>query len=127
MGKAVERIFLPLIQLSVPDILDMNLPVEACFHNIAFVKKLVGSEPVALVTSAFHMPRTLRIAARMELNAAAFPTDWRALHNVKAVWDSWLPTADAEMNSFSALREYLALAFDRRGPNRPPAQPGSGT
>lgn len=37
MGKAVERIFLPMIQLTVPEIVDMNLPVEACFHNVAFV------------------------------------------------------------------------------------------
>ena len=45
MGKAVERIFMPLIQLSVPEIVDMNLPVEACFHNVAFVsikKKFPG-------------------------------------------------------------------------------------
>lgn len=38
LGKAVEKIFLPLIRLTVPEILDMNLPVEACFHNMAFVK-----------------------------------------------------------------------------------------
>lgn len=38
MGKAVERIFLPMIQLTVPEIVDMNLPVEATFHNVAFVK-----------------------------------------------------------------------------------------
>lgn len=37
MGKAVERIFMPLIQVTVPEIVDMNLPVEACFHNVAFV------------------------------------------------------------------------------------------
>ncbi len=37
MGKAVERIFLPLIRLSVPEIADINLPVEACFHNVALV------------------------------------------------------------------------------------------
>ena len=37
MGKAVERIFMPLIQLTVPEIVDMNLPVDACFHNVAFV------------------------------------------------------------------------------------------
>jgi 4-hydroxy-3-polyprenylbenzoate decarboxylase len=37
MGKAVERIFLPLIRTSVPEIVDINLPVEACFHNVAFV------------------------------------------------------------------------------------------
>lgn len=37
MGKAVERIFLPLIKMMVPELVDMNLPVEACFHNMAFV------------------------------------------------------------------------------------------
>lgn len=37
MGKAVERIFLPLVQLTVPEIVDMNLPVDSCFHNVAFV------------------------------------------------------------------------------------------
>jgi len=37
MGKAVEQIFLPMIQLTVPEIVQMNLPVEACFHNVAFV------------------------------------------------------------------------------------------
>lgn len=37
MGKAVERIFLPLIQLTVPEIVDMHLPVAACFHNIGFI------------------------------------------------------------------------------------------
>jgi len=37
MGKAVERIFMPMIRLSVPEIVDINLPVEACFHNVAFV------------------------------------------------------------------------------------------
>lgn len=38
MGQAVERIFLPLIKLTVPEIIDMHLPLEACFHNMAFVK-----------------------------------------------------------------------------------------
>ncbi len=37
MGKAVERIFLPLVRTSVPEIVDMNLPVEATFHNVCFV------------------------------------------------------------------------------------------
>lgn len=37
MGKAVERVFLPLIKLVAPDILDMHLPVHGCFHNVALV------------------------------------------------------------------------------------------
>ncbi len=34
MGKAVERIFLPLMKLTLPEIVDVNLPVEGVFHNI---------------------------------------------------------------------------------------------
>lgn len=37
IGKATERIFLPLIKTQVPEIVDMNLPVEGIFHNIALV------------------------------------------------------------------------------------------
>ncbi|MCS7143695.1 MAG: menaquinone biosynthesis decarboxylase [Archaeoglobaceae archaeon] len=37
LGKATERIFLPIIQLLNPEIVDMNLPVEAGFHNLAIV------------------------------------------------------------------------------------------
>lgn len=37
LGKATERIFLPLIRTSVPDLVDMNLPLEGVFHNCAIV------------------------------------------------------------------------------------------
>ncbi len=37
LGKATERIFLPLLQMVVPEITDMNLPVEGGFHNLAIV------------------------------------------------------------------------------------------
>jgi 4-hydroxy-3-polyprenylbenzoate decarboxylase len=38
LGKATERLFLPLVRLFVPEILDYNLPVEGVFHNMAIVK-----------------------------------------------------------------------------------------
>jgi 4-hydroxy-3-polyprenylbenzoate decarboxylase len=37
MGKAVERIFLPLMKLTIPEIVDINLPVEGIFHNLMLV------------------------------------------------------------------------------------------
>jgi 4-hydroxy-3-polyprenylbenzoate decarboxylase len=37
LGKATERIFLPLLQMVVPEITDYNLPVEGGFHNLAIV------------------------------------------------------------------------------------------
>ncbi|MEW6236525.1 MAG: menaquinone biosynthesis decarboxylase [Candidatus Omnitrophota bacterium] len=37
IGKATERIFLPLIQMTFPEIVDMNLPIESGFHSLAIV------------------------------------------------------------------------------------------
>ena len=37
MGKAVERIFLPAMRMTIPEIVDINLPIEAVFHNLMLV------------------------------------------------------------------------------------------
>src|SRR5262245_55345526 len=37
LGKATERLFLPLLKMMFPEIVDMNLPVEGAFHNLAIV------------------------------------------------------------------------------------------
>jgi 4-hydroxy-3-polyprenylbenzoate decarboxylase len=37
MGKAVERIFLPLMKVTIPELVDINLPVEGIFHNLMLV------------------------------------------------------------------------------------------
>jgi 4-hydroxy-3-polyprenylbenzoate decarboxylase len=37
MGKAIERIFLPLMQLQIPEIRDISMPAEGVFHNLMLV------------------------------------------------------------------------------------------
>ena len=37
MGKAIERIFLPLMKLTIPELVDINLPIEGVFHNLMLV------------------------------------------------------------------------------------------
>ena len=37
MGKAVERIFLPLMKVTIPELVDINLPIEGVFHNLMLV------------------------------------------------------------------------------------------
>jgi 4-hydroxy-3-polyprenylbenzoate decarboxylase len=37
MGKATERLFLPLIQMLLPEVVDINMPAEGVFHNIVIV------------------------------------------------------------------------------------------
>src|SRR5690606_2561424 len=37
LGKATERIFLPLMKLVMPEIVDVSLPPEGVFHNLVLV------------------------------------------------------------------------------------------
>jgi 4-hydroxy-3-polyprenylbenzoate decarboxylase len=37
MGKVTERVFLPLIKMVLPEIVDINLPAEGIFHNLVLV------------------------------------------------------------------------------------------
>src|SRR5438045_4119765 len=37
LGHATERIFLPLLTLTIPEIVDYHMPAEGIFHNLVFV------------------------------------------------------------------------------------------
>lgn len=37
LGKATERIFLPLLRMTLPEIVDINFPLEGVFHNCVVV------------------------------------------------------------------------------------------
>jgi len=37
MAKATERIFLPMLHMLIPELVDINLPLEGVFHNCAIV------------------------------------------------------------------------------------------
>jgi 4-hydroxy-3-polyprenylbenzoate decarboxylase len=37
LGHATERIFLPLLKLTLPEIVDYHMPAEGIFHNLVFV------------------------------------------------------------------------------------------
>jgi 4-hydroxy-3-polyprenylbenzoate decarboxylase len=37
MGKATERLFLPLIRIFLPEVVDVNMPAEGVFHNLVLV------------------------------------------------------------------------------------------
>ncbi|MFL5579740.1 MAG: menaquinone biosynthesis decarboxylase, partial [Gemmatimonadaceae bacterium] len=37
LGHATERIFLPLLKLTIPEIVDYHMPAEGVFHNLVFV------------------------------------------------------------------------------------------
>jgi uncharacterized SAM-binding protein YcdF (DUF218 family) len=105
-----------LVELGVPDSAivsesNSNNTVE----NIFNVRKMVGDKPVALVTSAFHMARTMRTAEAARLKASAFPVNFHALRSTRPPWENWLPSIEGMGETNMATHELLALWFDRRG------------
>ncbi len=73
---------------------------------------LVHGGSIALVTSAFHMPRALRIARAAKLKVEAFPTDFQAVGEPISPW-SYFNLINL-IRAQKAIKEYLALAFDWR-------------
>ena len=102
LGVPADRIILEARSLNTID-------------NIREIRGLVGTERIALVTSGHHMPRALKLARQAGLNVEAFPADWRIVPVAQPGWLTFMPSVDAMWNATIALREYLALAFDRRG------------
>jgi uncharacterized SAM-binding protein YcdF (DUF218 family) len=86
-------------------------------QNIGHVREMAKGGRVALVTSAYHVRRAMALANRIGLDAAPFPTDFHAPAEARPWWENWAPTVAAMNWSVVALREYLALLFDRRGGN----------
>lgn len=110
-----------LVELGVPpDAILKEGEALNTLQNIAYVRNIVGTKSVALVTSGFHMPRAMRAARLGDLDAAAFPTDWRVPLTMLPSWQRWLPTPDAQNDSSLALWEIMALLFDFRGPPQTP-------
>jgi uncharacterized SAM-binding protein YcdF (DUF218 family) len=110
---AAMRLF--LIDLGVPS--DAIVPEDRSINtieNMRYVRRMVGEGRVALVTSAYHMPRSLLIARREKLAVAAFPTDFRALRATRPFWENWIPSAESLSIACLAVRELLAINLDWR-------------
>jgi 4-hydroxy-3-polyprenylbenzoate decarboxylase len=89
MAKATERIFLPIMKLVVPEIEDINLPLEGVFHNCALVsiKKEYSGQGKKVISALWgmgQMASTKFIAvfdSGIDLNDYSTVT-WKLLNNV---------------------------------------------
>lgn len=81
-------------------------------EEIDSVKLLVGDERVALVTSAFHMPRTMELAGAAGLAAFPCPADYLGARDArvgKLAYVTW--DAESLQNTTRAWREYIGRAW----------------
>lgn len=95
LGKATERIFLPLLQMVVPEIVDYNLPVEGGFHNLAIVaiKKSYPGQAKKVMNALWglgHMMMLTRMLVVVDDDVDVHDVRgvvWFALNNIDAARD----------------------------------------
>lgn len=73
------------------------------------VGPLLGNAPFVLVTSAMHMPRSMRTFRKAGLDPTPYPVDYLAMG--KYGWSDFLPSSENLWELGAALREYEALLF----------------
>ncbi len=75
------------------------------------IKKMLGEKPFFLVTSAYHMFRSMEVFQKMETNPIPAPTDFKIEKNYSIV--DLFPHATNLEKSNAALHEYFGILFYR--------------
>lgn len=95
LGHATERIFLPLLKLTVPEVVDYHMPAEGGFHNLVFVsidKKYPGQ--------AYKVMNALWGQGLMSLAKVLVVLDKEVdVQNVQEAWWAALNNIDPERDA----------------------------
>ena len=130
LGKATERIFLPLLQMIVPEIVDYNLPVEGGFHNLALVsvRKSYPGQAKKVMNALWglgHMMMLTRCIVVVDADVDVQDpraVAWTALNNVDPSRDLVVmpgPVDDLDHSGsfLPALGHKLGVDATRKGPS----------
>ena len=89
MAKATERLFLPLLQLVIPEILDLELPLSGVFHNCAIVsvKKRYPGQVQKVMNSLWGMGQMMYTKMIIVVDAEVDVHDlqtvmWKVFNNI---------------------------------------------
>lgn len=82
-------------------------------QEINALRERYGDTPVALVTSAWHMPRTMAYARKAGLNALPCPADFTARPNENFRWNDWTCDLTGLERSTKGIYERLGTLWAR--------------
>jgi 4-hydroxy-3-polyprenylbenzoate decarboxylase len=94
IAKATERIFLPLLQLMMPEIVDINLPLAGVFHNCAMIsiKKTYPQQAKKVMHAVWGMGQMMFTKMIIIVDSHVNVQDeqevwWRVFNNIDAKQD----------------------------------------
>lgn len=114
MGKAIERIFLPIIKKQIPEIVDMNLPWEGCFHNcvIVSIRKSFPHQAKKVMSAIWGLGQMTFSKSILVFDEACNVQDlkevaWRAFNNVDPKRDMLFNEGPIDELDHSANQDFL--------------------
>jgi uncharacterized SAM-binding protein YcdF (DUF218 family) len=100
-----------LIELKIPaNKIFLEEKSRNTWENALFVKKKFNPKKILLVTSAFHMQRSIYCFKQQNINCIPAPTGHIVSQN-DYNFTSFLPRANSLMGSYLALKEYLGYLY----------------
>lgn len=85
-------------------------------QNAKFTKVILDKNnfkrPI-LVTSAFHMERSVIQFKKLDINVLPFPTDYQTNVNSKLTFNDLIPAGDSIQKINIAVKEYLGILFSK--------------
>lgn len=94
LGKATQRIFLPLLKLKIPEILDINSPLEGVFNNcvVVSIKKLYPGHAKKVIHDLWDMKQMMYTKMIIVVDESINPQDlstvvWKVFNNIDAKRD----------------------------------------
>ena len=98
---------------------ELGLPEQRIFteeesrntwENALNISRLYGTDRVVLVTSAFHMPRSVRCFREHGIQAVPAPSDYRSARGSYTL-RSFFPSMAALRDVHAALKEYTGICY----------------
>lgn len=86
-----------------------ELMSENTFQHALELKKMLGGERFLLITSAYHLPRTMMVFKKADLNAVPVPTDYQS--DGRYTFLDFLPQAKNLKKSTLAFHEYFGILY----------------
>jgi 4-hydroxy-3-polyprenylbenzoate decarboxylase len=94
LAKATERIFLPLLQQMLPEIVDINMPLEGVFHDcvIVSIRKQFPMQARKVMHAMWGMGQMMNVKMIIVVDAHVDVQDmkevwWRVFNNIDAKHD----------------------------------------
>jgi 4-hydroxy-3-polyprenylbenzoate decarboxylase len=134
LGKATERLFLPIIRLMLPEVVDMNMPAEGVFHNLVIVsirKRYPGHARKVMSAlwglGLMMLAKTILVVSEHVNVHDLSEVAWRATGNVDPLRDLVLVEGPMDDLDHAAVRHRyggkLGIDATEKGPLDDLAQP----